>query len=67
MKTSSAMRRFNSEEAALAQDHSRIRAKPAVLIPLPFSFADEQRQNAEKLFSVGLAKVIEQKELTPEK
>jgi len=42
-------------------------AKPAVLIPLPFSFADEQRQNAEKLFSVGLAKVIEQKELTPEK
>ena len=42
-------------------------AKPAVLIPFPFSFADEQRQNAKKLTSVGLAEVIEQKELTAEK
>jgi len=42
-------------------------AKPAVLIPFPFSYADEQRENAKKLTAVGLAKVIEQKELTAEK
>lgn len=41
--------------------------KRAVLIPLPFSYADEQRKNAQKLADLGLAIVIEQKDLTPER
>lgn len=37
--------------------------KPAVLIPLPFSFGQEQLKNARLVESFGLALVIEQKNL----
>lgn len=41
--------------------------KPAVLIPLPFSFAHEQDNNAQKAAAAGLAQIIEQRELAPKR
>ncbi|MCL5970033.1 MAG: UDP-N-acetylglucosamine--N-acetylmuramyl-(pentapeptide) pyrophosphoryl-undecaprenol N-acetylglucosamine transferase [Patescibacteria group bacterium] len=41
--------------------------KPSILIPLPFSGADEQRENAHFLKNSGLAEIIEQDILTGEK
>jgi len=41
--------------------------KPAILIPLPFSFNNEQHQNAQKLVSKGLGTIMPQKDLTPQK
>lgn len=41
--------------------------KPAVLVPLPFSFAQEQQRNAEKVVAAGLGEIIEQTELTPQR
>jgi UDP-N-acetylglucosamine--N-acetylmuramyl-(pentapeptide) pyrophosphoryl-undecaprenol N-acetylglucosamine transferase len=41
--------------------------KPAVLVPLPFSFAREQHTNAQKAVVAGLAQVVEQTDLTPER
>jgi len=38
----------------------------AILIPLPLSIRDEQRVNAKTLEAAGLAKVLEQSNLTPE-
>ncbi len=38
--------------------------KPAVLVPLSFSYADEQRKNAQKLVAAGSGKLIPQTELT---
>lgn len=40
--------------------------RPGVLIPLPISYLDEQTKNAEIAEGWGIAKIISQKELTPE-
>jgi len=40
--------------------------KPALLIPLPHGQTNEQRENARFLEELGLARVKEQEELTPE-
>lgn len=41
--------------------------KPAILIPLPSSEGDEQAKNALKLANLGSVKIINQKDLIPEK
>jgi UDP-N-acetylglucosamine--N-acetylmuramyl-(pentapeptide) pyrophosphoryl-undecaprenol N-acetylglucosamine transferase len=40
--------------------------RPAILIPLPISFLDEQTKNAGIARDIGVAKIILQKNLTPE-
>lgn len=40
--------------------------RPAVFIPLPISYMDEQTKNAQVARDLGLAKIILQKDLTPE-
>lgn len=39
--------------------------RPAILIPLPISYMDEQTRNAEFAVDFGIAKIITQKDLTP--
>ena len=39
--------------------------KPAILVPLPFSYRNEQHQNAQKLSKAGLVEILPQKKLTP--
>lgn len=39
--------------------------KPAILVPLPFSYRSEQQKNAQVLKKSGLALVINQKDLNP--
>lgn len=39
--------------------------KPAILIPLPFSYLQEQAKNAQKMADNGLAMVIPQEQLNP--
>ena len=41
--------------------------KPSVLIPFPFATADHQRHNAQALQKRGAAKMILEKDLTPER
>jgi UDP-N-acetylglucosamine--N-acetylmuramyl-(pentapeptide) pyrophosphoryl-undecaprenol N-acetylglucosamine transferase len=41
--------------------------KPSILIPIPWSFNDEQQKNAEFMQELGLARILPQKELTPQK
>jgi UDP-N-acetylglucosamine--N-acetylmuramyl-(pentapeptide) pyrophosphoryl-undecaprenol N-acetylglucosamine transferase len=41
--------------------------KPSILIPFPFATADHQRYNAEALQKQGAARMILQKDLTPER
>jgi len=41
--------------------------KKAILIPFPFSFAQEQQKNAEILQKVGLGEILPQKELSGKK
>ncbi len=41
--------------------------KPSLLIPFPFATADHQRHNAEALQKRGAARMILQKDLTPER
>jgi UDP-N-acetylglucosamine--N-acetylmuramyl-(pentapeptide) pyrophosphoryl-undecaprenol N-acetylglucosamine transferase len=41
--------------------------KPSILIPFPFATADHQRHNAEALQKQGAARMILQKDLTPER
>lgn len=41
--------------------------QPAILVPLPFSYANEQTKNAKMLKKAGMAVVLPQKELTPVK
>lgn len=41
--------------------------RPAVLIPLPISYLDEQTENARIAAKWGIAKVISQSQLTPKK
>ncbi|HJY98905.1 MAG TPA: UDP-N-acetylglucosamine--N-acetylmuramyl-(pentapeptide) pyrophosphoryl-undecaprenol N-acetylglucosamine transferase [Patescibacteria group bacterium] len=40
--------------------------RPAILIPLPISYLDEQTKNAEYARSIGVARIIPQRDLTPE-
>jgi len=39
---------------------------PSILIPIPYSFQDEQNKNAIYAKKTGLAKVIKETELTPD-
>lgn len=41
--------------------------RPAILIPLPYSYLDEQVKNAEFAKQFGIARVLEQDGLTPKK
>jgi UDP-N-acetylglucosamine--N-acetylmuramyl-(pentapeptide) pyrophosphoryl-undecaprenol N-acetylglucosamine transferase len=41
--------------------------RPAILIPLPISFLDEQTENAKIAAKWGVAKIIDQDKLTPKK
>lgn len=41
--------------------------RPAILIPLPFAYQDEQLKNAQIAEKLGIAKVLKQDELTPDK
>lgn len=41
--------------------------KTALLIPLPFAYADEQTKNAQILVSAGVAKILPQDKLSPGK
>ena len=41
-------------------------AKPAILIPLPWAGAEEQKKNAQILEKLGSAKILPQEKLTPE-
>lgn len=41
--------------------------KPAILIPIPWSFNDEQQKNAEFMENLGLARILPQKDLTAQK
>lgn len=40
--------------------------RPSIFIPLPFSYLDEQRENAKIAEGIGLAQILDQKNLTPE-
>ena len=39
--------------------------KPSILIPIPWSYLDEQLENAKHMQGLGLAKILPQKDLTP--
>lgn len=41
--------------------------KPCILIPIPWSYLDEQNENAKYIKELGLARIIKQSELTSEK
>ena len=41
--------------------------KPSILIPIPWSFNDEQQKNAEYMQGLGLARILPQKDLTAQK
>lgn len=41
--------------------------KPSILIPIPWSYNDEQNENAKYMENLGLAKIIHQKDLTPQR
>ncbi len=41
--------------------------KPSLLIPIPWTYADEQNKNAELLVKAGTAKILPQSQLTPKK
>ncbi|MGB9911166.1 MAG: UDP-N-acetylglucosamine--N-acetylmuramyl-(pentapeptide) pyrophosphoryl-undecaprenol N-acetylglucosamine transferase [Microgenomates group bacterium] len=43
-----------------------ILGKPAILIPLPWLYQDEQTKNAKMLKRVGIAEILPQSSLTPE-
>lgn len=40
--------------------------RPTILIPIPWSYMNEQYENAKYLESIGLGQIIEQDKLTPE-
>lgn len=40
--------------------------RPAILIPLPFAYMDEQKRNAEYAEEYGIARMLEEKNLTPD-
>lgn len=41
--------------------------KPSILIPIPWSYNDEQTENAKFMESFGLARILPQKELSPQR
>lgn len=41
--------------------------KPSILIPIPWSYMDEQTKNAEYVARLGFARILPQSELTPER
>lgn len=41
--------------------------KPTILIPIPWSYNDEQNENAKYMENLGLARILPQKELTPQR
>ena len=41
--------------------------RPTIFIPLPITFMDEQTKNAEYAAKLGFAKVLNQRNLTPDK
>ncbi|MDP3918114.1 MAG: UDP-N-acetylglucosamine--N-acetylmuramyl-(pentapeptide) pyrophosphoryl-undecaprenol N-acetylglucosamine transferase [Candidatus Woesebacteria bacterium] len=41
--------------------------KPSILIPIPWTYNDEQTENAKYMESLGLARILAQKELTAQK
>ncbi len=41
--------------------------KPSILVPIPWTYNDEQQRNAEYLVSKGLSVIVPQKDLTPQK
>lgn len=41
--------------------------KPTILIPIPWTYNDEQQKNAEYMQDLGLARILSQKDLTPQK
>jgi len=41
--------------------------KPAIFIPLPWAYADEQTENAQILVKAGIAEILPQTQLTPQK
>ncbi len=41
--------------------------KPALLIPLPWAYADEQTKNAQLLAEAGIAEILPQDKLSPQK
>ncbi len=41
--------------------------RPSILIPIPWSYNDEQNENAKYMEELGLARIINQKELTPQR
>jgi len=43
-----------------------LHALPAIFIPLPFAHNNEQWKNAQELVLAGAAKILEQKDLTPD-
>lgn len=41
--------------------------KPSILIPIPWSYNDEQNENAKYIEKLGLARILFQKELSPQR
>lgn len=41
--------------------------KPSILIPIPWAYNDEQNENAKYMQDLGLARIIHQKDLSPQK
>jgi len=41
--------------------------KPSILIPIPWTYNDEQQRNAEYARDLGIARILPQKDLTPQK
>lgn len=41
--------------------------KPSILIPIPWTYNDEQQKNAEYLVNFGLSVILPQKDLSPQK
>lgn len=41
--------------------------KPSILVPIPWTYNDEQQKNAEYLVEKGLAVILPQRDLTPQK
>ncbi|AKM83639.1 hypothetical protein A2422_02075 [Candidatus Woesebacteria bacterium RIFOXYC1_FULL_31_51] len=41
--------------------------RPSILVPIPWSYHNEQTENAKYMESLGLARILQQDKLTPEK
>jgi UDP-N-acetylglucosamine--N-acetylmuramyl-(pentapeptide) pyrophosphoryl-undecaprenol N-acetylglucosamine transferase len=56
-----------SRAGANAVSEIMVTQRPAILIPLPIAYLEEQKKNAKFAEKFGIAKVIDQKDLTSEK